>query len=54
LRTLRLSPRHVEQIAAALHDLADEKDDAADDPRYGLLLGLYQPGTPELRAPSGP
>jgi DNA-binding transcriptional ArsR family regulator len=54
LRTLRLSPRHVERIAAALHDLADEKDDAADDPRYGLLLGLYQPGTPELRAPSGP
>ena len=43
LRTLRLNPRHVEQIAAALHDLADEKDDAADDPRYGLLLGLYQP-----------
>lgn len=43
LRTLRLNPRHVEQIAAALHDLADEKDDADDDPRYGLLLGLYQP-----------
>jgi len=43
LRTLRLNPRHVEQIAAALHDLADEKDDGDDDPRYGLLLGLYQP-----------
>jgi len=43
LRTLRLNPRHVEQIAAALHDLADEKDDADDDPRYGLLLGLYRP-----------
>ena len=43
LRTLRLNPKHVEQIAAALHDLADEKDDADDDPRYGLLLGLYQP-----------
>jgi DNA-binding transcriptional ArsR family regulator len=43
LRTLRLNPRHVEQIAAALHDLADEKDDADDDPRYGLLLGLYKP-----------
>jgi DNA-binding transcriptional ArsR family regulator len=43
LRTLRLNPRHVEQIAAVLHDLADEKDDADDDPRYGLLLGLYQP-----------
>jgi DNA-binding transcriptional ArsR family regulator len=44
LRTLRLNPRHVERIAAALHDLADEKQDADDDPRYGLLLGLYQPG----------
>jgi len=43
LRTLRLNPRHVERIAAALHDLADEKDDAEDDPRYGLLLGLYRP-----------
>ena len=43
LRTLRLNPRHIEQIAAALHDLADEKDDGDDDPRYGLLLGLYQP-----------
>jgi len=42
LRTLRLNPRHVEQIAAALHDLADEKDDGDDDPRYDLLLGLYQ------------
>jgi len=46
MRTLRLSPRHVEQITAALHDLADEKNDAADDPRYGLLLGLYRPGQP--------
>jgi len=43
LRTLRLNPKHVERIAAALHDLADEKDDAEDDPRYGLLLGLYRP-----------
>jgi len=46
LRTLRLSPRHVEQIAASLRDLAGQEDDADDDPRYGLLLGLYQPGTP--------
>jgi DNA-binding transcriptional ArsR family regulator len=44
LRTLRLNPRHVEQIAAALRDLADQEDDADDDLRYGLLLGLYQPG----------
>jgi len=46
MRTLRLSPRHVEQLTAALHDLADEKDDADDDPRYGLLLALYRPGQP--------
>jgi DNA-binding transcriptional ArsR family regulator len=44
LRTLRLNPRHVEQIAAALRELADQEDDADDDLRYGLLLGLYQPG----------
>ena len=44
MRTLRLNPRHVEQITAALHDLADEKNDADDAPRYGLLLGLYQHG----------
>jgi DNA-binding transcriptional ArsR family regulator len=42
MRTLRLNPRHVEQITAALDDLADQKNDADDDPRYGLLLGLYQ------------
>ena len=46
LRTLRLNPGHAEQIAASLRDLADQEDDAADDPRYGLLLGLYQPGRP--------
>jgi len=46
MRTLRLNPRHVEQLTAALHDLADEKNDADDDPRYGLLLGLYQHGQP--------
>jgi DNA-binding transcriptional ArsR family regulator len=46
MRTLRLDPRHVEQITAALHDLADEPNDADDDPRYGLLLGLYQHGQP--------
>ena len=46
MRTLRLNPRHAEQIAASLRDLADQEDDADDDPRYGLLLGLYQPGQP--------
>jgi DNA-binding transcriptional ArsR family regulator len=46
LRTLRLNPRHVEQITATLRDLASEEDDADGDPRYGLLLGLYQHGQP--------
>ena len=45
-RTLRLNPRHVERIAASLRDLADTEADGDDDPRYGLLLGLYQPGQP--------
>jgi len=44
LRTLRLNPSHAEQIAASLRDLAAQEDDASDDPRYGLLLGLYQHG----------
>lgn len=43
LRTLRLNPRHAERITAALRDLAEEQEDADGDPRYGLLLGLYQP-----------
>ena len=47
-RTLKLNSGHVEQIAASLHDLADTEDDADDHPRYGLLLGLYRPGQPEL------
>lgn len=46
LRSLRLKPGHAEQIAAALRGLADTEDDAEDAPRYGLLLGLYQPGQP--------
>ena len=44
MRSLRLNTRHAERITAALHDLAGEADDEDDDPRYGLLLGLYQPG----------
>jgi DNA-binding transcriptional ArsR family regulator len=46
LRTLRLNPGHVQRITASLRDLADQQNDADDDPRYGLLLGLYQPGQP--------
>lgn len=47
LRNLRLTPEHAEQLMATLRDLADRVDDGSDQPRYGLLLGLYQP------APSG-
>ncbi|MGH3178579.1 MAG: hypothetical protein ACRDPF_32485, partial [Streptosporangiaceae bacterium] len=46
LRTLRLSPAHAEQITAMLRDLASQADDGADQTRYGLLLGLYQPAQP--------
>ena len=42
LRTLRLTPEHASQLTATLHELADQAEDAADQPRYGLLLGLYQ------------
>jgi DNA-binding transcriptional ArsR family regulator len=44
LRTVRLTPEHAEELAATLRDLADRSDDGGDQPRYGLLLGLYQPG----------
>jgi DNA-binding transcriptional ArsR family regulator len=50
LRALRLSPEHAEQITATLHDLAEQADDGGDHPRYGLLLGLYQPS---LAQPAG-
>src|SRR5215471_11202273 len=43
LRTLRLTPEHAEELTAVLHDLADRVDDDDDQPRYGLLLGLYRP-----------
>jgi DNA-binding transcriptional ArsR family regulator len=43
LRTLRLTPRHAEQLTATLRGLAGQTEDAGDQPRYGLLLGLYQP-----------
>ncbi|MBO0818337.1 MAG: hypothetical protein J2P30_24655 [Actinobacteria bacterium] len=44
LWALRPNPRHVEQITASFRDLADQEEDADDDPRYGPLLGLYRPG----------
>jgi DNA-binding transcriptional ArsR family regulator len=43
LRTLRLTPEHARQLTATLRDLAYRAEDADDQPRYGLLLGLYQP-----------
>ena len=43
LRTLRLTPEHAEELTATLRDLADRPDDGGDQPRFGLLLGLYQP-----------
>ena len=43
LRGLRLSPEHAQQLTATMHDLAEQADDGDDHPRYGLLLGLYQP-----------
>jgi DNA-binding transcriptional ArsR family regulator len=42
LRNLRLTPQHAERLTAALRDLADEPEDDHDQPRYGLLLGLYK------------
>jgi DNA-binding transcriptional ArsR family regulator len=46
LRTLRLTPEHARQLIATLRALAAEAEDASDQPRYGLLLGLYQPAQP--------
>jgi DNA-binding transcriptional ArsR family regulator len=43
LRSLRLSPEHAQQLTATLRDLAEQAGDGDDHPRYGLLLGLYQP-----------
>ena len=43
LRTLRLRPEQVERLTATLDRLAAELTEAGEDqPRYGLLLGLYQ------------
>jgi DNA-binding transcriptional ArsR family regulator len=46
LRTLRLTPAHAEQLIATLRNLAGHAGDGADQPRYSLLLGLYQPAQP--------
>jgi DNA-binding transcriptional ArsR family regulator len=54
LRTLRLTPEHAEQLSAALRDLAGQAEDADDQPRYGLMLGLYQPAHPPSPEPAQP
>jgi DNA-binding transcriptional ArsR family regulator len=43
LRTLRLTSEHARQLTVTLRDLAHQPEDASDQPRYGLLLGLYLP-----------
>jgi DNA-binding transcriptional ArsR family regulator len=54
LRTLRLTPARAEQLMATLRDLASQADDGADQSRYGLLLGLYQPAQlPSDARPAG-
>jgi DNA-binding transcriptional ArsR family regulator len=46
LRNLRLREAQVGEITAVLNRLAHETEDAGEgQPRYGLLLGLYQPRT---------
>ena len=52
MRTLRLTPEHAQQLTATLHDLAHQAEDASDQPRYGLLLGLYQPAQPPQPNPA--
>ena len=42
LRQIRLRPEHAEQLAATLDALAGQEEDGDDQPRYGLLLGLYR------------
>src|SRR6201996_7084178 len=64
LRTLRLTPAHAEQLTATLREIASQAGDEADQPRYGLVLGLYRqhshprPAVPRLagepaRVPGG-
>lgn len=55
LRTLRLTPEHAAQLTATLRDLAEQAEDGPAQPRYGLLLGLYQPAEPSSpdRPPPG-
>jgi len=43
LRHLRLTAARAERLAATLTELVSTAtDDGADQPRYGLLVGLYR------------
>lgn len=51
LRTIRLTREQAARITAVLRELSETTEDAGEDqPRYGMLLGLYQPRQP---APAG-
>jgi hypothetical protein len=53
LRHIRLTPAQAEHITATLTALADDTEEAAQDqPRYGLLLGLYQQPGPIGQPPA--
>jgi DNA-binding transcriptional ArsR family regulator len=44
LRMLRLTPDQVQRITAGLTEIAHGTEEAGEEqPRYGLLLGLYRP-----------
>jgi DNA-binding transcriptional ArsR family regulator len=48
LRNVRLTADQAARITDVLRELADNTPDAGpDQPRYGLLLGLYRPGAPK-------
>jgi DNA-binding transcriptional ArsR family regulator len=52
LRNIRLTADQAGQLADTLRELAGGLEDAGDGaPRYGLLIGLYQPGQPGLASP---
>jgi DNA-binding transcriptional ArsR family regulator len=49
LRHLRLTADQAEQLRATLADLVGNVTDAGDDePRYGMLVGLYRQAAPDL------
>jgi DNA-binding transcriptional ArsR family regulator len=43
LRMLRLTPEHADRLTAILREIAEQDEDGDGQPRYGLLLGLFQP-----------